>query len=614
MADRTINHQEALDILGLKSSANQEMVATTFREKRGGLEQKIFQAPTEALKEKYRKNLRELEQAYQVLQSSAEDEDELPSVEPDEDDGPQTRRQSARERAGHKGPSRSATADGIQTRAKLPYHFLGAKYFTAEELAQALQTNWTAGFAEYESGKLGKWIKEQLSDPHFGEVLGVIEKEKSFSVSSYTREIGADQDNQRFALVILLLDPSLPFTVCGYSLTDQSLEQGVVRDLLIRVDKDKINHSPLPGLVERISGDRRLLNLRDSLLKSEGGYFAGQIKDYTTRQARQARRRLKQVIAGVVICCAAYLGITAYQTHQVEQARIEAERAEQARKEAARIEAERQARKEAERIEAERAEQAQKEAARIEAEKAARQAYLKAIQPEMVSIPGGSFYMGNRGSETHSDEQPVHEVTLSPFLMSKYEITFAQWDTCVSAGGCTHNPADKGWGRGNRPVIYVSWHHAQEFIGWLNRETGKQYRLPTEAEWEYAARAGTSTESYWGDEVGINRANCEGCGTQWDNKKTAPVGSFAANAWGLHDMHGNVWEWCSDWYADDYYQKSPRQNPQGPSLGSRRVDRGGGWSGGPWSLRAACRGGITPDYASSSLGFRLVLPSSASGK
>jgi formylglycine-generating enzyme required for sulfatase activity len=562
-----MNINEAHEILGTRQAASPDDVTKAYGIKQEGLEQKIFQAPTKALKEKYRKNLRELEQAYQVLQSSAEDEDELPSVEPDEDDGPQTRRQSARERAGHTGPSRSATADGARTRAKLPYHFLGTKYFTAEELAQALQTNWTAGYAEYASGKLGKWIKEQLSDPHFGEVLGVIEKEKSFSVSSYTREIGADQDNQRFALVILLLDPSLPFTVCGYSLRDQSLKNEVVRDLLLRVDKDKMVQSPLPGLVERISGDRRLLNRRDNLLESEGGYFAKLIKDY---KAGQARRRLKQVIAGVVICGAAYFGVTAYQ-------------AGQARREAARIEAE-------------------------------RQAYLKAIQPEMVSIPGGSFQMGDRSGKGTDEEQPVHEVTLSPFLMSKYEITFAQWDTCVSAGGCTHNPADEGWGRGNRPVINVSWSHAQEFIGWLNRETGSKYRLPTEAEWEYAARADTSTEYSWGDEVGINRANCDSCGSQWDGKQTAPVGSFAANAWGLHDMHGNVWEWCSDWNADDYYQKSPCQNPQGPSLGSYRVIRGGGWYDFPRFLRAAARYDNTPDYAGSLLGFRLVLPSSASGK
>lgn len=197
-------------------------------------------------------------------------------------------------------------------------------------------------------------------------------------------------------------------------------------------------------------------------------------------------------------------------------------------------------------------------------------------EPKMVAIPGGSFMMGcEGGKDCADDEKPPHQVTLSSFKMSATEITFDQYDACVAFGGCAQLPEDEGWGRGDRPVINVSWEDAQQYIQWLNQETGKNYQLPTEAQWEYAARAGSSTKYSWGDEVGRNRANCDGCGSQWDNKQTAPVGSFAANAFGLYDMHGNVWEWCQDWYDSDYYQNSPATDPQGPPSGEYRVYRGG---------------------------------------
>lgn len=238
---------------------------------------------------------------------------------------------------------------------------------------------------------------------------------------------------------------------------------------------------------------------------------------------------------------------------------------------------------------------------------ALREKYPSGIpEPKMVAIPGGSFMMG---SNENSDEKPVHAVTLSPFSMSATEVTFAQYDACVAFGGCDHYPDDRGWGRGERPVINVSWDDAQQYIQWLNKETGKNYGLPTEAQWEYAARAGSSTKYSWGDEVGRNRANCDGCGSQWDNKQTAPVGSFAANAFGLYDMHGNVWEWCQDWYDDDYYKSSPTVDPQGPSSGEDRVGRGGSWGVNPEYARSANRGYDSPGYRYYFLGFRLSLPS-----
>ena len=139
--------------------------------------------------------------------------------------------------------------------------------------------------------------------------------------------------------------------------------------------------------------------------------------------------------------------------------------------------------------------------------------------------------MGDLSGDAGSDEKPVHDVTIAaPFAVGKYEVTFAEWDACVAAGGCTHRPDDEGWGLGTRPAINVSWDDAQEYVRWLSRETGKSYRLLSEAEWEYVARAGSATKYPWGDDVGTNKANCDGCGSQWDNKRTAPVGSFKPNA------------------------------------------------------------------------------------
>ena len=158
--------------------------------------------------------------------------------------------------------------------------------------------------------------------------------------------------------------------------------------------------------------------------------------------------------------------------------------------------------------------------------------------------------MGDLSGEGYKHERPVHSVTVKPFKLGKYEVTFAQWDACVDDGGCDgYRPEDKGWGRDNRPVINVSWDDTRRFTNWLNDKTGGNYRLPTESEWEYAARAGSTTKYSWGDDLGVNRANCKNkfCRDEW--KYTAPVGSFPANAWGLHDMHGNVYEWVKELFS-----------------------------------------------------------------
>ena len=227
--------------------------------------------------------------------------------------------------------------------------------------------------------------------------------------------------------------------------------------------------------------------------------------------------------------------------------------------------------------------------------------------PEMVSIPGGTFHMGDFFGEDIPYERPIHSVTVPPFKLGKYEVTFAQWEACVADGGCgDYRPDDKSWGRGSRPVIGVSWDDAQLYIDWLNSKTGGGYRLPAEAEWEYAARAGRTRKYSWGDDIDTNRANCNGCGSQWDYDRTAPVGSFPANAWGLHDMHGNVWEWVQD-CVNGNYEGAPSDGSAWESGNCEvRIVRGGAWPTIPQGLRSAARNAAARSGRLTDLGFRMV--------
>ena len=215
--------------------------------------------------------------------------------------------------------------------------------------------------------------------------------------------------------------------------------------------------------------------------------------------------------------------------------------------------------------------------------------------------------MGNIQGGGDSDEKPVHRVSVKAFLLGKTEVTFVQWDACVAAGGCSHKPGDRRWGRGNRPVMRVSWKDiTEQFIPWLNKTTGKRYRLPTEAEWEYAARAGSETKYSWGNSIGRNRANCDGCGSRWDDSQTAPVGSFAANAFGLYDMHGNVREWTQDCWNGSYRGAPSDGSAWLSGNCSLRVLRGGSWYIDPSLLRSASRYYNSTGYRSDSSGFRLA--------
>jgi formylglycine-generating enzyme required for sulfatase activity len=208
---------------------------------------------------------------------------------------------------------------------------------------------------------------------------------------------------------------------------------------------------------------------------------------------------------------------------------------------------------------------------------------------EWIDIPAGEFQMGDNFNEGASDERPVHTVYLDSYKIARYELTFDQYDKFCDDTG-KNKPSDERWGRGTRPVINVSWDDAKAFCDWLSKKTGRDIHLPTEAQWEKAAR-GTDQRRYpWGNSSpNCSTANYAGCCRQ-----TKPVGSYSSGVspYGVHDMAGNVYEWCSDWYSDTYYSSSPRNNPTGsaiPTVPGTRILRGGAWNSKALALRSTRR-------------------------
>ena len=239
--------------------------------------------------------------------------------------------------------------------------------------------------------------------------------------------------------------------------------------------------------------------------------------------------------------------------------------------------------------------------------------------PEMVAIPGGEFTMGSPPAEMGRDrnEGPQRKVTIRPFAVGKFEVTFAQWDACVAEGGCAHKPGDQGWGRGRRPVINVSWEDAKQYVAWLSKKTGQPYRLLTEAEWEYAARGVTRASDphppfATGPTINYKQANYDanfkyGSGQQGIyRQKTTEVGFFRRNAFGLHDMHGNVWEWVEDCYKDSYAGAPSDGSAVTANACSLRVLRGGAWNYYPRLLRSAYRYATAGEARLENMGFRVA--------
>jgi len=224
---------------------------------------------------------------------------------------------------------------------------------------------------------------------------------------------------------------------------------------------------------------------------------------------------------------------------------------------------------------------------------------------EFVDIPGGSFMMGSPPSEPQREKyEPQYFIAVSPFRMSKYEITFDQYDAYCEATG-KKKPEDEGWGRGNRPVINITWNEANDFAKWAG------CRLPTEAEWEYACRAGTATPFYLGNNIITYQVNYNGDRPYHNypkgenRQRTLPVGNFQPNPWGLYDMHGNVAEWCNDWFSTKYVP--PTKDPKGPQTGTDKIIRGGSWCLHAYMARSAKRDNDLPYFGYSSVGIRLIL-------
>jgi formylglycine-generating enzyme required for sulfatase activity len=190
-------------------------------------------------------------------------------------------------------------------------------------------------------------------------------------------------------------------------------------------------------------------------------------------------------------------------------------------------------------------------------------------------------------------------------------LTFEEWDACDASGACKHQPWDQGWGRGRQPVVNVGWDDAERYISWLTKRTGQPYRFLSEAEWEWAARAGTETPFSWGDSPGRGNANCNGCGSPWDNKQSAPVGSFAPNAFGLYYMHGNVWEWVQDCGhgqgTEASYDGAPTDGSawMKPGCNGTRHIRSGSFLSNPLGLRSAIRSRLALQYRSYQIGIRI---------
>jgi formylglycine-generating enzyme required for sulfatase activity len=221
----------------------------------------------------------------------------------------------------------------------------------------------------------------------------------------------------------------------------------------------------------------------------------------------------------------------------------------------------------------------------------------------MIPLPGGAFQMGSGNDPT---ERPPHSVAVPPFAIGKFEVTQQEWNFCVAAGDCAYKPrADESGER--MPMRNLSWDDAAQYGQWLRRLTGKPYRLPTEAEWEYAARAGTTSAYSWGGQIGTAKANCSGCGGTYDPHQPAAVGSFAANPWGLHDMLGGVAEWVEDCWRKNYDGAPTNGSAWVAPRCSQRVLRGGSWKNPPPDVTVSSRNFYDASVRYAANGMRVAL-------
>jgi formylglycine-generating enzyme required for sulfatase activity len=223
--------------------------------------------------------------------------------------------------------------------------------------------------------------------------------------------------------------------------------------------------------------------------------------------------------------------------------------------------------------------------------------------PELVVVPPGDFTMGSNDTPYEKPEHPI--VIKRAFAIGRREVTFAEWDQCADAGVCKHRPDDHGWGRGERPAINVAWDDAKLFVAWLSQKTGQKYRLPSEAEWEYAARAGTKTPFWWGRDAGTGHAQCDNCGSP-TTRQAAVTGSYRPNGFGLYDTAGNAAEWVEDCWNENY-RNAPRDGAAWSSGDCRlRVLRGGNFLSKATEIRSAARFRYDVDVRYYANGFRVM--------
>ena len=289
------------------------------------------------------------------------------------------------------------------------------------------------------------------------------------------------------------------------------------------------------------------------------------------------------------------------------QAEAEAERARQRQQREAEAEAERERQRQQREAEAEHQ--------RRERQPGARWRDCETC-PELVVVPSGFFTMGSPDSEwgRFNNEGPQRRVTIpEPFAVGVYEVTFGEWDACVNAGGCNgYQPEGEGWGRDGRPVINVSWDDARAYVKWLSQRTGKRYRLLSESEWEYVARAGTMEPFHTGATISADQANYDSSYVYGSGQKgryrgrTVQVGTFSPNAFGPHEVHGNVWEWTQDCWNEDYTGAPADSRALETGECEQRVLRGGSWGDVPWLLRSAARGKNESGMRDPKIGFRIA--------
>lgn len=409
-------------------------------------------------------------------------------------------------------------------------------------------------------------------------------------------------------------DPLTPAVELGKGHYSENLLQAIDKCLCLN-EEDRFQSTD--ELISSLKGETTVSDsMTEKATSAAVKNTAKTIPAPTVEKSSSASFAIFAVIALLVLAGGAYYGFTKYQENAEIQrlAELERQQQEQTAAEEAAVLAERERQEQAAeeaaaaQAEQERQEQAAAEEAERERQERERQAQQEDLSQaiarlgNMVTIPSGFFDMGDLSGNGDLDEGPVHTVYLDSFELMEHELTYAQWDSCVQAGPCVQLN-DQGSGRRElRPVTNVSWDQVQTYIDWLNQQTGSNYRLPSEAEWEYAARAATSNQYHWGNTHQCALAALDNCGEGGSTE----VMSYPANDWGLFDMHGNASEWVQDCARNNYNGAPDDGSVWEGTAGCSRVLRGGGWDSPSYQGRISFRNWLPANQSNSSSGLRLA--------